>query len=193
MISITEGQLTFTFPDGWQASKFDEWIFYRQQFNRLSGTRAVCSSKKCGTELTCQACGKPATTGTKAIDILAIEGTICCWCIEIKDYRKHRRTKTLDIADEIAIKVRDSLAALAAAAANANKESETEQAIAALACRRFRIVLHLEQPAKHSKLFPRAIEPKSVLQRLKQLVKAIDPHPLVVETTQMNGVSWAVT
>ena len=153
MMVITEGALTFTFPAGWQASKFDEWAFYRRQFSRLSGLRATCGAKNCGAELTCVACGKPASTGTKAIDILAIEQTSCCWCIEIKDYRRGRRTKAIDLADEVAIKVRDSLAGLAAAAANANDESEQNQAISALACRRFRVVLHLEQPAKHSKLF----------------------------------------
>ena len=185
--------MKLTFPAGWQASKFDEWAFYRRQFSRLSGLRATCGAKNCGAELTCVACGKPASTGTKAIDILAIEQTSCCWCIEIKDYRRGRRTKAIDLADEVAIKVRDSLAGLAAAAANANDESEQNQAISALACRRFRVVLHLEQPAKHSKLFPRALNPINVRDRLKQLVKGIDPHPLVVETTQMNGVTWSVT
>ena len=195
MMVITEGALTFTFPAGWEASKFDEWAFYRRQFSRLSGLRATCGAKNCGAELTCVACGKPASTGTKAIDILAIEQKSCCWCIEIKDYRLGRRTKTVDLADEVAIKVRDSLAGLAAAAAaaNANDESAKNQAISALACRRFRVVLHLEQPAKHSKLVRRAINPANVQLRLRQLVKGIDPHALVVETTRMNGVTWTVT
>jgi hypothetical protein len=56
-----------------------------------------------------------------------------------------------------------------------------------------RVVLHLEQPATHSKLFPRAIDPANVLMKLRQLVKAIDPHPLVVETHQMASLSWSVT
>ena len=52
--------------------------------------------------------------------------------------------------------------------------------------------LHLEQPAKHSRLFPRAINPANVKQQLKQLIKPIDPHPLVTETRRMNGVAWSV-
>ena len=95
------------------------------------------------------------------------------------------------MGDEIAVKVRDSLAALVAAQANANDAGEKDTAAAALRCRRIRVVLHLEQPAKHSKLFPR-INPANIQQRLKQVVKAIDPHPLVLEMGRMNGVPWSV-
>ncbi len=56
MPSITEGQLTFDFPNGWQVSKFDEWSFYRNQFQ--------------------QACG-----GTKAVDILAADPRTLLWHI----------------------------------------------------------------------------------------------------------------
>ncbi|HEV3445934.1 MAG TPA: hypothetical protein VG099_14940 [Gemmataceae bacterium] len=152
MPSITEGQLTFTFPNDWQASKFDQWSFNRNQFEQVCG-------------------------GAKAVDVLAVEPKVCLWQIEVKDYRQHVRTKTVELAVEIAIKVRDSLAALVAARANANDEDEGQMAVAALRCQRLGVVLHLEQPAKHSKLFPRAIDPANVPQRLKQLIKAIDPHP----------------
>lgn len=167
MPSITEGQLTFQFPNDWQASKFDEWSFYRNQFQRVCG-------------------------GTKAIDVLAIQPRVCIWMIEVKDYRTHRRTKAIDLPNEVAIKVRDSLAALVAAKANANDAGEKAMAIAALKCRRVQIVLHLEQPAKHSKLFPRAIDPADVKQSLKRLIKAIDPHPRVVEGQRLDGVEWSV-
>lgn len=168
MPSITEGQLIFDFPNDWQASKFDEWSFYRNQFQQVCG-------------------------GAKAIDILAIDPNACFWKIEVKDYRQHRRTKTIDLAEEIAVKVRDSLAALVAARANANDANERAMAEAALRCPRLRVVLHLEQPAKHSKLFPRAIDPAKVQQRLKQLIKAIDPHPLVLEISRMRNVVWSVS
>ncbi|MDR3569923.1 MAG: DUF559 domain-containing protein [Syntrophobacteraceae bacterium] len=42
-----------------------------------------------------------------------------------------------------------------------------------------RVVLHLEQPTRNSKLFPRAIDPAAIQQKLKQLLKAIDAHPKV--------------
>ena len=170
MPTIIEGQLKFEFPDNWQSSKFDEWSFYRNQFQKVCG-------------------------GTKAIDILAVEPSVCFWNIEIKDYRRHRRTKTkiIDLADEIALKVRDSLAAIVAARVNANETNEKNMARAALRCPRLRVVLHLERPSKHSKLFPRAIDPANVQQKLKQLIKAIDPHPLVLEMSRMNHVAWKVS
>jgi hypothetical protein len=164
---ITEGALTFHFPDGWQVSKFDQWGFYRNQFVRI--------------------------TGTKAIDILALDGARCCWSIEVKDYSRNRREKAIDLADEIALKVRDTLAALVAAQVNANDFAEKAAARTAVRCPGLRVVLHLEQPARNSKLFPRAIDPANMTAWLKQLVKAIDPHPLVVEKTRMQGVPWTVT
>lgn len=167
MRSITEGQLKFNFPTPWQASKFDQWSFYRNQFQQVCG-------------------------GAKAIDLLAVHPNVCCWSIEVKDYRQHGRSKTADLAGEIATKVRDTLAALVAAKVNANDEDERSMAMAALSCPRLRVVLHLEQPAKHSRLFPRAINPANIRQRLKQLIKAIDPHPLVLETARMNDVAWSV-
>ncbi len=166
MPAITVGQLRFTFPDTWQASQFDEWKFYLNQFQK------VCS-------------------GTKAIDILALDSA-CCWLIEVKDYRQHPRTNTIDLPNQIATKVRDSLAALFAASVNANDSTEKSLAQAAVRCTRLRVVFHLEQPAKHSKLHPRAIDPANIQLRLRQLLKAIDPHPLVLESTAMRNVAWTV-
>ena len=146
---------------------FDQWSFYLNQF------QSVCE-------------------GAKAIDVLAVEPQVCVWSIEVKDYRQYRRTKTIDLADEVAVKVRDSLAGIVAARMNANDGDEKRLAQAALDCPRLRLVLHLEQPAKHSKLFPRAIDPAKIKQRLQQLIRAIDPHPLVLEMNRMTGVAWTV-
>lgn len=168
MPSISEGALTFQFPNDWQATKFDDWSFYRKQFQSVCG-------------------------GAKAIDLLAIAPDRCLWAIEIKDYRQHPRAKTLDLMDEVACKVRDSLAALVAARVNANNADEKAKSRDALACNRIRVVLHLEQSTKHSTLFPRAIDPAKVKQRLKQLLKAIDPHPKVVEIGRLEDVAWSVT
>jgi hypothetical protein len=45
---------------------------------------------------------------------------------------------------------------------------------------------------KRSKLFPHAIDPADVLQRLKQLLKSVDPHPRVSEMVQMGSLKWTV-
>lgn len=85
---IIEGQLTFSFTEP-NATKYDEWSFYRNQFN------AVCG-------------------GTKAVDLLYLEQQI-----------------------------------------------------------------------------PRAINPADVKLKLRQKVRAIDTHPLVVD--QKNKMLWSVT
>lgn len=168
MPTITEGKLKFIFPEEWNASKYDDWSYYRNQFNNVCG-------------------------GMKAIDVLALELSACCWLLEIKDYRQHVRTKTIDLADEMAEKGRDTLAGLVGAQFWASDDYEKNSAHQALRAKNLRVVLHLEQPKKHSKLFPRAINPAAVLQRLKQLIKAIDPHPRVVEKASMADIPWKVT
>ena len=168
MPEIKEGKLTFSFPSDWNVSKYDDWAFYRKQFLRLADP--------------------------KAIDILAIDShNQQAWLIEVKDYREHRRTKPIDLSMEIAVKMRDSLAGLTCAGMNANDADEKQLAHDAITAGRFRVVLHLEQPLKHSKLFPRAIDPADITQKLRRLVKAIDPHPLVIEKeTCLNRVPWSV-
>ena len=93
--SIAEGALTFTFAADAEASKYDDWSFYRNQFQ--------------------QGC----FTDNKAVDLLC-ELNRSAWLIEVKDYRAHARTKAVDLADEVAIKVRDTLAGLVAARVGAN-------------------------------------------------------------------------
>lgn len=165
----SEGALTFTFPS--DASQYDDWSHYRNQF--IS---------------TCQ--------GAKAVDLVFL-GTVApttCWLIEVKDYRVHARTKPIDLADEIAAKVRDTLAGLLSAKWHAADADERQYARKLAHAAKVRVVFHLEQPAKHSKLRPKAIEPDKVVQKLKSLLKAIDPHPLVLDHTDASGrVPWTVT
>lgn len=166
--NILEDRLRFAFPAGALSSKYDEWSHYRNQFNAAFG-------------------------GTKAVDIV-YAATSTAWLIEVKDYRLHQRTKTLDLADEIALKVRDTLAGLVSASVLANAPDERRLAHAMLKKQQWRVVLHLEIPASQSRLRPRAIEPDKVLIKLKALVKAIDPHPAVVSKNSLKpGMDWVVT
>ena len=167
MPAINEGQLTFQFPVNWEASKYDDWSFYLNQFQSVCG-------------------------GAKAIDVLALSPERCAWLIEVKDYRVHPRTKPSELPIEMACKVRDTLAALPCARVNANASDEKDLAGRALESKSLRVVLHLEQPARHSRLFPRAIDPAAVEQKLKQLLKGVDAHPRVLETGQMRSVPWTV-
>lgn len=160
--------MSFRFRDGCHASKYHDWSFYRNQFQHIAG-------------------------GCRAVDILCVEGDVS-WLIEIKDYRQHRRTKVIDISDELATKVRDTLAGLASAAKAANEFDERRQAQQALEDRRWRVVLHLEQPTMPHRLRPRPIDTANLLMKLRtKTLKAIDAHPLVCDrNTLSRGVPWTV-
>lgn len=168
MITMQIEDLSFHFPDSWAVTRYDDWPFYRNRFK--------------------DACG-----GNKAIDLLALNpDDKTLWLIEVKDYRYHPREKDVKIWDEIALKSRDTLAGLVAARFN-GEEPERSQAQRSLQARGLRVVFHLEQPERHSKLFPRPFNLANVQQKLRQIMKPIDPHPLVTERNQMGQVPWRVT
>ena len=169
MTEITEGALTFTFPDDCQVSKYDDWSFYRNQFKGVAG-------------------------GSKAVDILCVNGDTS-WLIEIKDYRQHPRQKLIDIADEVAIKVRDTLAGLAAAAKAANEADQRKLARKALATSQWRVVLHLEGKSTTGKLRKKATNPANLLLKLgTKKLKAIDAHPIICNqhTISSHPIPWSV-
>lgn len=131
--------------------------------------------------------------GIKSLDLLAIDPDKTVWLIEVKDYRVNSRTKPSDLGEEIARKVFDTLAAIIPAKIYATDPNEQQLARAISASRKLRVVLHLEQPEKHSKLRPRAINPADVQQKIRQLLKAVDAHPLVVDMRSMRGLEWDVS
>ena len=167
MREIEEGTLTFSFPAQCEAGKYDAWSFYRNQFRSVAG-------------------------GSKAVDILCLADSVA-WLVEIKDYRIHRRTKLIDLCDEVAAKVRDTLSGLAAASANANNPDERALAHRALAMRRWRVALHLEQPNVASGLRRIAVDPANMKKKLRQVLKAIDAHPAVADRQRPHpGIPWTV-
>lgn len=164
---IREDRLVFTFPAGAMSSKYDSWSHYRNQFNSAFG-------------------------GTKAVDMLYAAADTA-WLIEVKDYRVNPRTKAIDLAEEIALKVRDTLAGLVTARLYANDADEKRVADALLRKRRMRVVLHLETPRSLSRLQPKPIEATTVLQKLKQLIRTVDPHPCVVDQHSIDpAMNWTV-
>lgn len=170
MTEIIEGALTFRFPTDSQAGKYDDWSFYRNQFQSIAG--------RC-----------------KAIDILCVEEG-ASWLIEVKDYRRHPRTKVMDIAEEVAIKVRDTLAGLAAASKYANDQNERNLATQALEKPKWRVVLHIELPNQPDSLYSHSTNLTTLLQdfrRKKKWFKAIDAHFIVCDrSTCPYGVPWTV-
>ncbi|WP_300668208.1 hypothetical protein [Desulfoluna sp.] len=169
MTPLDEGRLTFTFSGDSLATQYDDWTFYKSHIQSAWG-------------------------GCKAIDFICVHQRQT-WLIEVKDYRIDRRTKILDFGDEIALKVRDTLAGLAAARCNANDADERRMAGEALQCKKLRVVLHLEQPRNPSKLFPQVIDPSKMTQKLKQKLKAVDAHPRVVDKHSLKSnpdMCWSV-
>ena len=169
MTEIEEGDLKFSFPGHCEAGKYEEWSFYRNQFQSVAG-------------------------GSKAIDILCLSDD-AVWLIEIKDYRQHPRQKEIDIGDEVASKVRDTLAGLAAASANANCRDERALARRALQRRRWRVALHLEQRDAGSRLWPPKSRVVNVLAKMRPKVKAVDAHPVILdraEVTRRCDIPWSV-
>lgn len=192
--TVREGSLEFQFPEGWSASKFDEWSFYRGQFARVGDARMNCNRKGCGRAVQCVACGAKRVAGNRGIDILAIDPeSSTCRLIEVKDYRSTRTSDFEFLADVVALKVRDTLACLAAARWNAPVEQERDQARSALTCESLRIVLHLEVPRARGSLDAPSTPRANVSARMKQLVKAIDARPLVVSLSDPDGLPWRVT
>lgn len=167
MADIFVDGLTFSFPDGWKISKYDDWSYYRRQFSCMWAE-------------------------IKSLDLLAVDLQRNGWLIEVKDYRIHQRTKPSDLAEEVAKKVFDTLAALPPARVYANNDDERGMAQALLKVKRYRVVLHLEQPTKSSKLFPRVIDPAKVKQKLRKLLKPIDSHPMITEMAKMYNLCWSV-
>ena len=168
MTEITEGDLAFRFPEGCQASKYDDWSFYRNQFKGVAG-------------------------GSKAVDIICIKSDTS-WLIEIKDHRQHPRKKLIDIADEMAIKVRDTLAGLAAVAKAANDVDQRNLARQALKNRRWRVVLHLEEPATTRRLRKKATDPANLLLKLgTKKLKAINARPVICDQDNIpHYIPWTV-
>ncbi len=140
-------------PDGWWVWKYDDSAFHRNQFQNFAG-------------------------GSKAVDAVALAADDTLWRIEINDYRRHRRSKPASVFDEVAAKVRATLAGLATARTRANDQDEKNMAAAAMRCRRIRVALQLAQPVKPSRLFPQVVDPVNAQIQLQRAVKAIDPYAL---------------
>jgi len=165
-----EGRI-FSFPNGWLVEKYDDGTFYRNRFEKcLKGV-----------------------DGVKAIDILAFSPDKTMWLIEAKDYRLHRRRKETTPAEEFALKVRDSLAGISAYSilTRGDRSGQLVSKIISEAVR-IRLVYQFEQPAKHSKLFPRAFDIADIEQKIKCLLKSIDPRPMVIDRSNQTKVLWTV-
>lgn len=168
--------LRFDFAGDWLTAKCDDWAFYRKQFCRLHD-------------------------GLKSVDLLALSPRVTgdpaeptLWLIEVKDYRRHERTKTISLHEEMAGKVSGTLALLLPAKLSATVPDEMKVAGRALNAKRIRVVLHIEQPKVVLSFTSKtsAINLANVQLELRKRVKAIDAHPEVLDSSS-SRVPWTVT
>jgi len=152
MTEIIDGK-RFSFPQGWQVLKYDDSAFHRRQFQSFAG-------------------------GSKAVDAVAVTDKHTVWLIEVKDYRRQRRGKPGSVFDEVAAKVRATLAGLATARVRANNDNERGFAEQAMRSDNIRIVLHLDQPCHPSRLFKHVVDPSTATKSLQRAVRAVDPHAI---------------
>lgn len=145
--------LRLTMPDNWRVWKYDDSAFHRNQFQGFAG-------------------------GSKAMDAVALAADGALWLIEVKDYRRHRRSKPSTVFAEVAAKARATLAGLATARVRANDQAERDWARDAMRQQVIRIALQLGQPVKPSRLFPQVVDPADAQLKLRQAVRAVDPHAL---------------
>lgn len=165
---LTEGALTFSFAPEVVADHYDRWAFYRNQFK--------------------DGCAKD----NKAVDLLCVGGEKA-WLIEVKDYRHYPRTKAVDLTDEVAAKVGDTLAGVVAVSQRANDPAERGLVVQALQAKETRVVCHVAQSERSTRLRQRLVEPDKCQQKLCALLKAIDPHPIVTEQCRLPAaLPWCV-
>lgn len=169
MPTIIVDRFVFDLPAGWTVLKYDDCTYYREHFNGLASS--------------------------KALDLLALAPQQSeLWMVEIKDYRGHRRANPENLFTDVARKVRDTLAGLAAARVAANDPQSLTFAADAMRAHRFRCVLLLEQPQKPSKLFPQVIDPATASTKLRRALRAVDAHPLFGNAAALSKkTGWNVT
>lgn len=170
MPSLDVDGLQFDFPATWSASKFDGWTYYRRFVE--------------------------AQQGLKAVDVIAVAPDETLWLIEAKDYRRPGTPPPERLCDKLVAKLLSTLAAILPAAIHGGGVP-AEQNLAHLArgVRRIRVVAYIEVPQHRSKLFNVKTDLTNLRQALRRRVRAIDPHPLVLNsaTIGMAGIEWTVT
>lgn len=164
MPAINVDGLKFTFPAGWEASKYDEWVYYREQFAKQMNHLA-------------------------ALDVLAVSPQKDAYLIEVKDYRHPDAVPPSELADAVANKVLCTLAAMLPARLRANEAAEKSLSRRVLGCRSLCVVLHVERKPGRRALPDLA----DLKQKLGKKLRAIDPHPKVVNMVEMHGLAWKVT
>lgn len=145
MTALDVENLQFRFEAGWSVIKWDDDDAFQKGIQRL--------------------------TGSKAVDLLAVNQRMVA-LVEVKDFRHPEadwgRVKTGALAEEVSIKVRDSLAGIVGAARRIGAEPWGSWATRLHTCESLRVVLWLERPSSHYEDPRRKDELAHFRDRLKQ-------------------------
>lgn len=164
---LTEGDLTFSFPDDCDVQKYDDWPVYK---NRLQG----------------------AFGSLKAVDFICYQNKEA-WFIEIKDYRSHDRQKTMDLIEEISWKIRDTVVGLVAISQTAPDQADKKFAKKILSAKKMHIIFHLEEKISQRRLATPGRDRQIKLKKLKGFVSSIDAQPKIVNKENIGAnIPWSV-
>lgn len=119
---------------------------------------------------------------------MAISPAKQAFLIEVKDYRHPEAVKPSGLAEAIASKTMDTLAAMLPAKLLASEAEERIIAANFLKCTSLEVVVHIEQPLKRMPM----VDVADIQQKLKQLLRAVDKKPKIVSVRDMRGLEWRV-
>ena len=143
--------LEFLFPDGCQAWKYDEFLFFKRLSNAFQFRCECeqCPSRECR-KVNCPdfgSCSRRKTyDGLKGIDLI-LQQAHALILIEVKDYRKQTNPPLEHIADEVAKKFRDTLFGLWTGSIFSDLDEERNRLHAwRAASQDIRLIFHFESP-----------------------------------------------
>ncbi len=164
MTELNEGGFIYSFPDGWQALKWDDTDFHKKLFQSFGGA-------------------------SKAAEFVVFdEKGDKLWLIECKDFRPNGRSKSIDLCDEIAEKFKSTLAALVCAR-NADDVAIKRFSRMALKKTRLRCAVHWEHPLKPHHLWPSDNMSRAAMRdKLQQRLYVADPGAELGNYNQLAAV-----
>ncbi|CAL9509267.1 hypothetical protein SUDANB121_03616 [Nocardiopsis dassonvillei] len=155
----------FTFPDGWELEKPDEWPEQRR------ATQSPFHSEGC--------------------DLVAMKDGVL-WLIEVKDYTYPGAEVPDDLAEKVGLKFFHSPAVLHMVA-RWGQGGRRDFSLAALACPETRVRLAVELPDGGRRLIGVATPLAGLKDKLRRVTKRLNVHrPIVSDSHVMNGVPWEV-
>jgi hypothetical protein len=181
--TFAEGALVFEFGHGWIVEKYDDHPAYRQGIERLRGRAQIdVDGRAHALEL-----------GTKAIDFVGLWESEVHF-IEVKDFRGHRienkqRIRNGDLAVEVALKVRDTIAGIVGACQKPGGEP-WQPFVEAFAKRgRPRVCLWLEEDTLGRREMKRGHPGIALQQELEDRLSWLAPRVLVRSRAHDSGVA----